>query len=264
MVYYDDISFTFAEPYPVDSLAGLIIFLIVYLALVILNLALLIRNRNNRIVALRGVPALCLAIVSGFIFSVVMVASLLLGKPVLCEVTGFVFATLVPLLVFRVILLQPILLTSWKLNELKETRAHGSIGWHWRLRRYLSPNMQLFYIFALAVIMTAIYCAVHFSLSVRPPGDCNRDSQVILSATFLLLLCCLPVFAYKLSKIKDDPLLVQLEVRISIPCSVPFILLRCDPTLLLALFFFFLSSLRGPSTVSTTSPSFPFALPSLA
>jgi len=224
MVYYDDISFVFADPYPAGYLPGMIVLLFLYLVLLIVVLILLHRRRHNLVVSLRGVSTLSFSLIWGYIFTVIFVVSILIGKPATCELLGFVYALYVPFCCSHLVFLHPVVLTAYRINttlgDLKtdsDSVNNAGLGGEfalggWKLQKYFTNRMQFLYMLLSGVVGVGVYCGVHWGLQVKVPGECNRDALLVGCASMMLLFLSVLVFVSKLQGV-SDPVFYRIQVR---------------------------------------------------
>lgn len=234
---YPNSTFLFEAPYASPYIPGLTVFMAVYLVLTVVNCVLLYRFRHHRMVAIRVPGTQVLGHVFGWIASLVLILSILLGKPAWCIANDVVYVLFFPVNVLHLFLLQPIVLTAWKLNTLKESRAQGEVSWIWRLQHLLSTKAQFLYIGAFAAVEMAVYLGLRFGTNVQAQFDdveCNRTALLVSVSFCLLFAALLLPFGAKLA-FMEDPYFFRPEVFLTMtvltPCVLMMLIYPIDPLL---------------------------------
>jgi len=180
------------------------------------------RRRKTLIVSLRGVPTLSFSLICGYIFTVIVVVSILIGKSVMCELLGFVHALYVPFCCSHLVFLHPVVLTAHRKNQaVKQPKGDGGdyannatsgVGGR-TLQKYFTDKMQFVYIFLTGTVSVVVYCGIHWGLEVKVPGECNRDSLLVGTSVLLLLFFLVSVFVLQLHGV-PDPVFYRVQTNL--------------------------------------------------
>jgi len=215
-------DFEFAEG---SSLKGTILLSLLigtYGILLAIFVVLLVKRRQERILSFRSPPLLLLSNLYAFLATGVNVVSMMVGKPLFCEAINAIHCTYLPIAVLPYFTMLPKLVLQDELNRRKLSRYRGEKDKLWRFRGLFSIRARLLLVLLGALLQTAAFLALRFSLSL--PGDCNRLVLCVVASFLLTYVLLLGGLLLRLRSI-NDPFLLRLEIALFVVAMSPSLVL---------------------------------------
>jgi hypothetical protein len=199
-------EFLFPEP----ASLGVTIFLSLYCSmlsiLTIIVCVMLIQRRTHKFLVARDVSTLVPQLLYNCMTTVVVSASIIIGKPPFCVALNVIF-TILTVLSHRVNLNIPHFVYQNEINDLKVRRAQelktgqGEASNHssWRMIKFFSNGFKIFYLFIIAVVQGVAVACIRYLTDL--PGDCLRPSLLVSAASILIICCFVSYFFIRFSKV---------------------------------------------------------------
>jgi len=221
---YDHVGteYDFATAAPLPQIIGAC-FLVAFNTLLFFpGMFLFIRRRHHRMLAARFQPTLYAFVTFFYILSVVNTASLILGKPAMCDVLE-PFIVLIPIFIQHFLLAIPAIviqahLASQRVFMATPDNASDKVDKNWILHQVVRPRNRLLLTLVLAVCHVGFYFLLRYLVVL--PGDCNRTAIFAWACHACVFLPTILYPQFRLLKVRD-PFFIRFEIFLTIICNVP-------------------------------------------